>query len=138
MAERCFKCKNEAVRLPVVVVPVLNHSIPAYLCLREGLCQAHAASFSLNDYTDYDGSWYDMVRADIEGVTKTLRQHRPEDMKIDRRGFAVWGEPTGPEFIVKNNYKVAPIEQCRLEMWDMRTLEAKSMRQKLFPDVVIR
>lgn len=133
---KCAYCNQPAMLRPVMVVPILNDHRPAYLAMREGLCGAHRVVFTLKHFTDYYGSWYDMVRADIENRTKLVEVQEPvvvAEPRPETAGFAVL-EMRGTKVMRRINagYKVAPMEECRLVFWPVLAKGPKPA--KLFPD----
>lgn len=132
--EVCRACdKRPAVCVPVIVVPVsakMNGKrfplpTPLYLLFKGGLCNNCAYSFSLDKWTDYEGSWYDFAG---DG----LREYR----KIAKDPFPP-GDPDRPEdwswevFVLNPDYEPAPKEQCTLKFWNIKALQAQKAEVNL-------
>lgn len=107
--------------VPTMVIPIRNYPVPVYLQLRGPLCAAHAAGFDMNQFCDYMGSWYDMVADHLRDTAKPAVNPFPDDPSFDWEAF-----------IVYPGWEIAPEAECRLEMWDVKTLAAKGMRQRVF------
>lgn len=112
----CSKCdKREGVCTPVMVVPIKRWPQPLYLQYKGTLCNRCAFVFTMKDYTDYDGSWYD-------AAADALRSYRPPAVN------PFPGDPSfkWEDFKLNPNYEPVPREQCVLQFWKVETLAAKS------------
>lgn len=126
--------KAVGVAIPVMVVPiiyrlakypqrVLHWPQPLYLQYKGPLCAAHARAFTMRDYNDYCGGpgWYEMVGDHLRSHKKPAKNPFPNDPTFE------W-----EEWIINPNWEPAPVEECKLQLWDVKTLYARGMSQRLW------
>lgn len=120
---KCNKCNQRAgVCTPVVIIPIKNWPTPMYLQYSGILCQQCANSFTMKNYTDYDGSWYDMACDDLRSVAKPSNNPYPNDPEFNWEAFTI-----------RPGWDPVPKDECYLQFWKSKTLMAKSARQRLGP-----
>lgn len=120
--EVCKHCIREAVKVPVVIIPIVGWPTPVKLQARFALCVQHTAAFTLNDWTDFAGGWYEMVCDQLREKRKPAENPYPDDPDFK------W-----EEWIIDPNWHAAPRDQCRVEMYDIAVLQkSRGMRQKLW------
>lgn len=118
---KCNQCgRREAVCTPVMVVPIKHWPFPAYLQYKGALCNQCALAFNINKFTDWNGSWYDMICDEIRAYTKPATNPFPGDANFK------W-----EEFKLSPNYEPAPKDECHLQFWRLETLAAKGMHQRI-------
>lgn len=119
---RCYRCKLPALVVPTIIIPIEDYRVPAFVQFQDpetrevrGVCETHLYGFSLKSFTDYYGSWYDLVRAQIAKYSREVVEpvavddpENPGQKKLD------YNHPKAIIRLVKGGYKVAPIEKCRL------------------------
>ena len=153
MEYACCLCIEQGVRrlavsVPVIVVPVVDYPIPLYLQFRGALCHAHTAAFTINQFTDHLGSWYEMAADHIRAQRKPAANPFPKlawvpaggqppsniegfykCSSIDpASGLVTWERQfdfTWEENILNPNFEPAPITDCYLQFWQPKTLAAK-------------
>lgn len=117
----CRKCdKREGVCTPVMVIPILNWPQPMYMQFKGTLCNQCAYTFTLKDYTDYDGSWYDAAGDALRSYRPPAQNPFPDDPNFKWEAFKL-----------NPNFQPVPREQCTLQFWKAETLAAKSAHVRI-------
>lgn len=123
--ELCCLCADQGIKrlgisVPAIVVPVVGYPIPYYLRFRGALCHAHTAAFTIEKFTDYFGSWYDLAGDHLRSMRKPAVNPYPNDPSFDWEAF-----------IINPNFEPVPKDQCYVQFWEARCLAAKGARQTL-------
>jgi hypothetical protein len=112
-------CRNQAICIPVMVVPIKGWPVPLYLQYKGGLCNNCAAAFNINKFTDWDGSWYDMA-------CDTLRSYR----KPAINPFPGLADFKWEDHILNPEFDPEPKDKCYIQFWKLETLKATGMHWK--------
>ena len=125
---RCLRCSeigriNPGVAVPVMAIPIVNWpGAPAYLQFKGCLCKSHTLAFTMSDFANHMGDWYDYVSDLLRATRKPAVNPFPNNPSFK------W-----EDFIVNPNFEPVPREQCRLEFWRPETLAAKGGTYTLKP-----
>jgi len=120
---RCTRCnRREGIAVPVMLVPIRNWPIPAYVQFKGALCQQCANTFTPAWFTSMERDWYTAVCDHLRSIAKPATNPFPGDSSFK------W-----EEFIIKPGWEPAPEEECILQFWSVKSLEAKGAHQHIGP-----
>jgi hypothetical protein len=120
---KCYKCGyRQGIATPVMVVPIRQWPVPAYVQLKGALCQQCCNAFSMKQFTDIEGDWYTAVCDHLRSVAKPAVNPYPNDPDFD------W-----EYHVLRPDWEPAPMVECVLQFWKVETLAAKGMSQRVGP-----
>lgn len=124
---KCRSCTDAAVKVPVVEVPIRDYPQPVRLVAGFGLCERHAAAFTMREWDDVadvtgkGGGWYEMVADQLRGRRKPASNPFPEDPSFK------W-----EEWIIDPNWHAAAKDQCLVKFYSVAVLQgSRGMHQPL-------